>query len=85
MMKNDFYLMLKIFSFLRYIDFCPDFLVMQQKWLNNKARLNSKIYDATDQQTNNYDTNIAKGNEAKKFGQLYNVRNKASFRPIFVF
>ena len=39
MMKNAFYFMLKVFLFLRYWHFCPDFLVMQENGLTRKLRL----------------------------------------------
>ena len=43
MMKNAFYFMLKLCSFLRYLHYCPDFLVMQKKGLIRKLWLISKF------------------------------------------
>ena len=44
MMKNAFYFILKkLFSFLRYLNFCQEFLVMQEKRLDQKEKDNFKI------------------------------------------
>ena len=45
--------------------------------LDKKARVNFKIYDATNQETNNYNTHIARRNQTMKLGQLieYNMEN----------
>ena len=39
MMKNDFYFTLKALSFLRYLNFCLDFLVILKNDLIRKKRL----------------------------------------------
>ena len=36
LMKNTFYLSWKLYSFLRYFHFCPDFLIMEE-WLISKV------------------------------------------------
>ena len=38
----------KLFSFLRYLHFCPDLAVMQKRRLDKKAMVDFKIYDVTD-------------------------------------
>ena len=56
----------KLFLFSRYLNFCLDFLVVQQNNLIRKIRLIS-----------NFMTSRSKGNQTMKFGQLieYNMRN----------
>ena len=50
----------KLFLFLRYLHFCPDFLVTyKKKRLDKRAMFNFKIYDVTDLRANNYNTHIA--------------------------
>ena len=39
------YHFLKSFSFSKYLNFCLDFLVMQEERLNKRAKVNFKIYD----------------------------------------
>ena len=46
----------KLSSFLRYLNFCPDFFGHIEKRLDKKTKVNLKIYDAKDWQTNNYNT-----------------------------
>ena len=69
----------KVFSFLRYLNFCSDVLGHAEKWLNKKAEVNFKIYDVIDWEANIYSTLISrsKGNETMKFGQLmeFELRN----------
>ena len=43
MVRNAFYFMLKVFSFLRYLHFWPNFLVMQENSSMRKLRLISKL------------------------------------------
>ena len=43
----------KFFSFLRYLNFCPDVFGHVGKRLDKKAEVNFKIYDVTDWITNN--------------------------------
>ena len=50
--ENVFY-----FSLLRYFDFYRDFLVVQKNGLLRKV--NFKIYDVINRETNNYNTHIA--------------------------
>ena len=80
MMKNSFYVMLC--SFLRYLNFCPDFLVMKKNGLIRKLILMSEFLTLqTGQQiiTIHILFNIprSKGNQTMKFGQLieYSIRN----------
>ena len=47
----------KLFSFLRYLNFCDD-LARLVKRLVEKTTVNSKIYDVTAWLTNNYNTPI---------------------------
>ena len=46
-MNNAFYFILKVFSFIRYLDFCPDIFEPAGKLLGKKAKVNFKIYDVT--------------------------------------
>ena len=60
MMKNAFYLLLKNFLFSRYLNFCLDFLLMQENGF-------IKIYGVTTWLRNNFDQYLKKkrqsGNE----------------------
>ena len=49
----------KLFSFMRYLNFCLDFFSHVEKWLVKKAKVNFKIYNVTDSETNNYHTHVA--------------------------
>ena len=71
-----------LFSFWRYLHFCPDFLVMFKNVLIGKTPLISKFMKSqTGQQIITLDIlpNISrsKNNQAMKFGQLikYSVKN----------
>ena len=44
-MNNAFYFMLKLFSFLRYLQINPDFFGYVAKRLDKKAKICFKIYD----------------------------------------
>ena len=46
----------KLFSFLKYLHFCPDFFGYIEKWLDKKGKFNFKIYDVTDQTKISYHT-----------------------------
>ena len=59
-MYNAFYFILKLFSFLRYLNFCPDFSDYVGKRLDKKAKVNFKIYDITDGKANNHNKHIAR-------------------------
>ena len=50
----------KVFSFLRYLQFCPDVFGYIGKRLDKKAKVNLKIYDATNWKTKNYIEFIAR-------------------------
>ena len=50
---------LSLFSFLRYLHFCPDFFGYVGKRLDQKTKVDFKIYDATNWNTNNYNKTIA--------------------------
>ena len=71
LMKNVF------FSFWKNLIFCPGFFNHAGKRLDQKAKLNFKMYDVTDLNTNNYNISRSKNNQTMKFGQLivYNMRN----------
>ena len=53
-----FILCKKLFSFSRYLNFCPDFFGHVVKQLDKKTTINFKIYDVTIWKTNNYNTDI---------------------------
>ena len=81
-MKYAFYFMLEAFSFLRYLHFCLDTLVMQKNGFIRKPWSSSKfITSQTGQQiiTVHILSNISrsKDNQRMKFGQLieHNIRN----------
>ena len=59
MMKNAFYFSSKFFSFSRYLTFYLDFFGPVAKQLDQKGKVNLKIYDVTDWLTNNCNTHIA--------------------------
>ena len=50
----------KLFSFLRYLNFCRNFFGHVGNCLDKKAKLNFKIYDVTNLKTNNYNAHIVK-------------------------
>ena len=58
MIKNAFYFILKFFSFSLYLNFCVDFRIMQKKRLDQKYKVNFKIYNVKTWLTNNYHTHI---------------------------
>ena len=58
MMKILFILPKKLFSFSRYLNFCHDFLVMQQNGFIRRKKVNFKVYDVTALLTNNCNTHI---------------------------
>ena len=76
MLNNVFVCSKNLFSFSRYLDFCLGFLLMQKNRLDQKGKVNFKIYDFTAWKTNNCNTHIAqylkksKGNQTMRFGQL---------------
>ena len=49
----------KVFLFSRYLNFCLDFSVMQNKWLDETDQVNFEIDDITAWLKNNYSTHIA--------------------------
>ena len=57
MMNNAFCFMLEALSILRYLDFCPDCWLCRKR-LDEKAKVNFKIYDVTVWITYNYNTYI---------------------------
>ena len=82
MMKNVFYFTSNLFSFSRYLNFCLDFLIMQQNNLIRKIRLSSNFMTSQPGQQTiiiHVFTNIlgSKGNQTMKLGHLieYNMRN----------
>ena len=48
-----------LFSFLKYLHFCPDVYGHVGKRLDKKAKINFKVYDVTTWETNNYNKHIA--------------------------
>ena len=70
-----------LFLFSRYLSSLLDFLVMQEKRLDQKDKVNFKMYDVTTWLRNNCNTHIphislSKGNKAMKFGQLIEYNKK---------
>ena len=72
----------KLCSFWRYLSFCSDFSGHVGKRLDKKAKINFKIDDVANWETNYYNTHSAqylkiKNNQENKFVQLieYNLRN----------
>ena len=57
-MKNAFYFNLKLFSFLRYLNFSLDFFCYLGIWLDKKAKVNFKMFDVINWETNNCSTHI---------------------------
>ena len=48
----------KVFSFLRFLSFCPDFFGHVGKRLDKKVMVNFKIHDFATWEANNYNTHI---------------------------
>ena len=66
-------------SFLRYLNFYPDFFRHLEECLDRKAKVNFKTYDISKRETNNCNIHIAQ--YLKKYRQSdnetnYNMRNK---------
>ena len=72
----------KLFLFLRYLNFCLNFLMMWRKWLYQKDKVNLKIYVVTNLLTITIHmlTNIlqSKGKQTIKFRQLIKCNNRNS-------
>ena len=68
----------KLFSFSRYLSFCHDFLVMQEKRLNQKVKVNFKIHDVTTWFTNNCNTHIAQyfTKQGQQVNEIWSVNRK---------
>ena len=60
MKKNAFYFMLKAYFVLEIFKFFSRLFGYTKTWLDEKAKVNFKIYDVTGWTTNNYNTLIAK-------------------------
>ena len=58
MIKNAFISSLKLFLLLRYLNFCPEILGHIGKRLDKKVKVNFKIFDVINVETNNYNTHI---------------------------
>ena len=56
MIKYAFYFMLKLFSLLKYLHFCPDFCGQPGERLGKRAKVNFKTYDFKDLTTNKFNT-----------------------------
>ena len=56
----------KLFPFSRYLSFCPDFFGRVAKRLDQKNKVNFKIYDVTPWLTNNCNRHIAQYLEKEK-------------------
>ena len=57
-MKNAFYFTLKVLSILKIFKFLPWQFSRVEKWLDQKDKVNFKIYDITTWETNNCNTHI---------------------------
>ena len=57
-MKNYFYFNLKALFILKVFKFLPVLFGHVKKWLNDKDKVNFKIYDATTCLTKNYNPHI---------------------------
>ena len=73
-MKNAFHFLIKVFSVLKFLNFCPDFFDHVRKGLDKKANFNLKICDFTDWTINikiHILPNISrnKDNQTMKFAQ----------------
>ena len=82
MMKIAFCFILKALSYSRCLSFCDDVLVIQEKWLDQKDKVNWKKQDVTTWLANNCNTHIYqysqyKYNQTIKLDQLikYNKKN----------
>ena len=60
MKKNAFYFMLKAYFVLEIFKFFSRLFGYTKTWLDEKAKVNFKMYDVTGWTTNNYNTLIAK-------------------------
>ena len=49
----------KLFSYLKYLNLCPEFFVHVGKTLDKKANVNFKVYEVINWETNNCNTHIA--------------------------
>ena len=58
-MKNAYYFMLMVLFVLMTFIFCPDFSGHVEKRFDKKAKVNFKIHNVTDRQTNSFNTYIA--------------------------
>ena len=58
MMKNTFYFILILLSFLRYLNISDDLLCHVGKRSDKEAKVNFKNYDVIYWKTNNYNTHI---------------------------
>ena len=80
-MKNVFYFTLKALFILEIVIFLPWLFSYVEKQLDKKVKVNFKIYDITDWETNNYNTHIAKHLKKKRqsgngiYSIEYYVRN----------
>ena len=59
MIQSAFYIILKALLLSKSLNFHPGDFGHIGKQLHKKAKVNFKIYTATDWETNNYNTNIA--------------------------
>ena len=59
MLKTTFYFIRKVFWFLRYLIFCPDFVGHVGERPDKKAKVSFKIYGIRDWEINNYSNYIA--------------------------
>ena len=58
-MKKAFYLPLKTFLFLKYLNFCADVFGYVRKGLNERPKVNLKIYYVINWETNIFNIHIA--------------------------
>ena len=86
MMKNAFYSTLKALFVFKVLNFCPEVLIKQKKWLGQNDKVNFKIYGVKTQLRNHCNTHIVQyftklRQSELKFGLLIEY-NKMKFGPL---
>ena len=81
MKKNAFYFMLKAYFVLEIFKFFSQLFGYMKTWLDEKAKVNFKIYDVTGCTTNNHNTYIAKylRNERQSSNEIWLKLSKYFF------
>ena len=58
---------------LRYLDFCHDFFGHVEKWLDKKAKIIFKIYDAINWETKDHNTHITLKKQRQSNNEIWSV------------